>query len=256
MEMPVRQSCFSFEVISREGTGPGSLEGFSLATMKIRLLAMLALLAVPAAALEPNPRPDPERFAGEIAAFAKGEPETGGIVFAGSSSIRRWTSLKEDFEGLPVINRGFGGSVANDLIVHFETVIARHAPKLLVIYTGGNDIALNIPVDEALADYVKFLTIMRVRFPKTPVILTSVKIAPQRAAQIAQVHELNQRLGDWAADKEWLRFVDCTSYLADEKGMPNVDYFIEDMIHLNAEGYARWREILDPVLREEWQKVK
>ncbi len=34
----------------------------------------------------------------------------GGMVFYGSSSIRLWTTLAEDFSGLPVINLGFGGS--------------------------------------------------------------------------------------------------------------------------------------------------
>jgi hypothetical protein len=38
-------------------------------------------------------------------------PPKGGIIFTGSSSIRMWTSLKEDFPGLPVLNRGFGGSM-------------------------------------------------------------------------------------------------------------------------------------------------
>jgi lysophospholipase L1-like esterase len=28
------------------------------------------------------------------------------------------------------------------------------------------------------------------------------------------------------------------------------------VFHLNAVGYARWQAILDPVLREEWERVK
>lgn len=226
--------------------------------MKFLRLAFVgvALAACPVFGQEATPRPDPARFAGEISAFAKEVPETGGIVFVGSSSIRRWASLREDFKGLPVINRGFGGSVANDLIVHFENVVARHEPKLLVTYTGGNDLALQLSVDEAFDDYVRFLSITHERFPKTPVILTSVKIAPMRANQVARVHELNQRLEKWAVDRKWVRFVDCTRYLADGDGAPKVDYFVGDLIHLNAAGYARWREILEPVVREEWEKVK
>ena len=45
-------------------------------------------------AAEPSLRPNPARFAGEIAAFEKQEPEKGGIVFTGSSSIRLWSHLK------------------------------------------------------------------------------------------------------------------------------------------------------------------
>ena len=57
---------------------------------------LLALL-VSTSLLADTPRPKPERFAKEIAAFAKQEPEKGGIVFTGSSSIRLWTKLKKDF---------------------------------------------------------------------------------------------------------------------------------------------------------------
>jgi lysophospholipase L1-like esterase len=208
------------------------------------------------AATAPTPRPNPERFAGEITAFTLQEPEKGGIVFTGSSSIRLWAHLKEDFPGLPVLNRGFGGCISNDMIVYFDTIVARHEPKLLVTYCGGNDIQEKLTVQEAFDDYTKFLTLTHERLPKTRVVLTSVKIAPRRAHQIPQVRELNQRLEAWSAGKDWLRFLDCTTYLADSTDQPNPAYFVEDKLHLNAEGYAKWQAILDPVLREEWEKVK
>jgi lysophospholipase L1-like esterase len=206
--------------------------------------------------LEPTPRPDPARFAGEIAAFAKQEPEKGGIVFTGSSSIRLWKSLKEDFPGLPIVNRGFGGAVSNDLVVYFDTVVARHEPKLIVAYCGGNDLAKNLTVQEAFDDFTRFLSMTHERFPKARVILNSVKIAPKRVLQIPQVTELNERLEIWAASRDWLRYLDSTSYLADSQVQPIPSYFGPDKLHLSAEGYAKWQVILDPVLREEWGKVK
>jgi len=72
----------------------------------------------------PVPRPDPARFASEIDAFAKQNPGRGGIVFTGSSSIRLWANLKEDFPDLPVTNRGFGDCISNDL-----TASARNGPR-------------------------------------------------------------------------------------------------------------------------------
>jgi lysophospholipase L1-like esterase len=217
---------------------------------------LAACLISSAAAQIPTPRPNPARFIGEITAFAKQEPEKGGIVFTGSSSIRLWPRLKEEFPGLPVVNRGFGGSVANDLIVYFETLITRHEPKLIVTYTGGNDLNEKLSVEESLADYTTFLTMVHDRFPQTRVILTSVKISPNRALQIPSAHALNRQLQDWCAGKDWLRFLDCTSYLADAAGQPIPGYYVGDRLHLSAEGYAKWKTILDPVLREEWEKVK
>jgi len=222
----------------------------------LRSLLVISICTHWALALEPTPRPDPKRFASEIAAFADQDPEIGGIVFTGSSNIRLWPHLKEDFPGLPVINRGFGGCLANDLIVYFQTVVARHEPKLIVTYAGGNDLEEKLTIQEVCDDYTKFLMMTHERLPKARIILNSVKIAPRRVLQIPQVDELNQRLKAWAAGKDWLRFLDSSSYLADSLHQPIPAYFGDDHLHLTTAGYAKWQAILDPVLREEWEKVK
>ena len=222
--------------------------------MKSGLLFLF--LASTLLAADPTPQPNPARFAKAMAEFAAERPEQGGIVFTGSSSVRLWTNLKQDFPDLPVLNRGFGGSVANDLSVHFETAVARHAPKLLVTYTGSNDLNAKLTPDEAFADYTAFLDTFHARFPKSRVILTSVKIGERREAQIPLVHELNRKLKAWTEDKDWVRYLDCDSYLADENGRPIRKYYRDDLLHLSDEGYVEWKKVLEPVLREEWAKVK
>ncbi|TDU71375.1 lysophospholipase L1-like esterase [Prosthecobacter fusiformis] len=206
-------------------------------------------------ALEPTPRPNPERFSKEIAAFSAQPAQSGGIVFTGSSSIRLWKTLEKDFANLPVLNRGFGGSVANDLVVHFDTLVARHEPKLIVTYTGSNDINAGLTVEETLSDYTRFLNKVHEQLPEARVIITSVKIGEKRITQIPQVHEVNRQLKMWAEDHDWARYVDCTSYLADEKGHPIRIYYAKDLLHLSPEGYVEWTKILDPILREEWARV-
>lgn len=224
--------------------------------MKLAFILPLLFITTSLSALAPTPRPNPERFAKEITAFAEQPAEKGGIVFTGSSSIRLWKTLKQDFPGLPVLNRGFGGSVANDLSVHFDTLVTRHEPKILVTYTGSNDINAKLTVAEALADYTRFLDKVHETLPKTKIILTSVKIGEKRLAQIPQVLELNRKLEAWAEGKAWVRYVDCTSYLADAKGHPIRQYYVKDLLHLSPEGYAEWTKVLKPVLEEEWAKVK
>ncbi len=219
------------------------------------ILFALSALSAQFSSAQSTPRPKPERFAKDIAAFAKQEAAKGGIVFTGSSSNRRWTTLTNDFPGLPVLNRGFGGSVANDLIVYADTVVLRHEPKILVTYTGSNDLNAKLTTQEALEDYTKFLNLVHEKLPQTKVILTSVKIAQKRVTQIPQVHELNRLLESWAKDKPWVRYVDSTSYLADEKGQPIREYYVDDLLHLSPKGYAKWTAILTPILREEWAKV-
>ena len=61
------------------------------------------------------------------------------ILFAGSSSIRLWSTLKEDVAPYPVIQRGFGGSKFSDLAVFAERIIYPHQFRALVIFEA-NDI--------------------------------------------------------------------------------------------------------------------
>ena len=71
--------------------------------------------------------PDPKRFSNEIesqlkeAPFKKSDREL--IVFTGSSSIRFWMNLKDDFIEYDVLNRGFGGSIFSDLNFFIEDLV-------------------------------------------------------------------------------------------------------------------------------------
>ena len=55
----------------------------------------------------------PEKWKAEIDQFTAADavqpPPAQAVLFIGSSSIRKWTSLARDFPDVRVINRGFGG---------------------------------------------------------------------------------------------------------------------------------------------------
>ncbi|MEZ0276167.1 MAG: GDSL-type esterase/lipase family protein [Roseimicrobium sp.] len=206
-------------------------------------------------------RPDPAKYAKDIAKFDEEEtsgtpPPRGGIVFTGSSSVRMWKNLKSDFPDLPVLNRGFGGSVANDLIFYFDKVVLRYQPKLLVVYTGSNDINAKLTVDEAFADYTKFLTLVHEKLPETRVVVNAVKYSEKRLDQMEKVTLLNGKLEAWCKEQPWIRWIDTASHLLDKDGKPRTaEIYLKDKLHLNEKGYAEWKAILDPALREEWAKV-
>ena len=74
-----------------------------------------------------------DRHESEIRAFETADrarmPAPGGIVFTGSSSIRMWRSLVADFAGLPVLNRGFGGSTLPEVNHYFSRVVTPYRPR-------------------------------------------------------------------------------------------------------------------------------
>src|SRR4051812_19049654 len=87
---------------------------------------------------------DSTKWEKEIAAFetsdTKQAPAKGGIVFVGSSSIRMWKSLAQDFPQHNVLNRGFGGSEIADSTFFADRIIFPYEPRMVVLYAGGNDI--------------------------------------------------------------------------------------------------------------------
>lgn len=204
-------------------------------------------------------RPNPERFASAIAAFdredAESPPARGGIVFTGSSSVRFW-KVQEAFPDLPVLNRGFGGSVANDLIVYAEKVVFRYQPKVLLVYTGSNDIHGKLTPQEAFEDYTRFLGVVHSKLPQTKIIICSVKVAPVRVTEMGSVQQLNALLEPWTKDKPWITWIESTKYLIGEDGKPIDALFrSSDHLHLNDEGYAKWNAIVSPVLHRVWAEA-
>lgn len=62
------------------------------------------------------------------------------ILFAGSSSIKLWSTLAEDMSPYPVIQRGFGGSRLSDLAVYAERIFKPHPCRAIVLFVA-NDIS-------------------------------------------------------------------------------------------------------------------
>ena len=101
--------------------------------------------AIDAGAPLQTPAPTAPRFDAAIADFEKADkaaiPPRCATLFVGSSTVRRWVSLKEDFPTRTVINRGFGGSTAWEVDAYFAHIVPPYHPKEIVYYAGDNDLS-------------------------------------------------------------------------------------------------------------------
>ena len=57
-------------------------------------------------------------------------------LFYGSSSIRLWDNLDNDFAEYKPLNMGFGGSTLAACIVYFERLMVGLNPDIFVLYAG------------------------------------------------------------------------------------------------------------------------
>ena len=111
-----------------------------------------------------------KRWEKEIAAIEKRQltanPPKGGIVFAGSSTIRLW-NLDKSFPEWKPINSGFGGSEIRDSTQFAERIITKHEPRAIVMYAGDNDINSRRTPEQVAEDFRAFVAVVSSpRWPK------------------------------------------------------------------------------------------
>jgi lysophospholipase L1-like esterase len=192
-----------------------------------------------------------DRWAKEMAAFEeqdrKSPPAPGGIVFVGSSSIRLW-DLARAFPGLPVLNRGFGGSQIVDSVAHVDLLVIKHKPKTVVFYAGDNDIAGGKTPDAVLADYKAFVERVRRALPDTRIVFIGIKPSIQRWALIDKVRQANALVRKFAAGDNRLGFVDVDGPMLGWDEAPRKDLLIEDGLHLTPKGYELWTVLVRPFI--------
>src|SRR4051812_38906459 len=110
----------------------------------------------------------------EIAAFEAMDhtnpPPKNGLVFIGSSTVRMWKSLAQDFPEQRVINRGFGGSEIVDSTHFAERVIFPYAPRMVFLRAGGNDLWAGKSAEQVFADYKEFVAKMQAQLPEAEIV--------------------------------------------------------------------------------------
>lgn len=217
-------------------------------TARRLLLPLLAALLVTASV-----RATPDKWAADIGKFTAADatqpPPPGAVVFVGSSSIRFWTTLAEDFPGITTINRGFGGSELADSAFYADRIVIPCRPRLVAVYAGENDLWDGKSPETVLVDFRAFRTKVHAALPQSKILYLSIKESPSRARIREQVRHANRLIAaDCAADPR-CQFVDVATPLLDAAGGCRPELFREDQLHMRPSGYAIWTKILAPYLK-------
>lgn len=176
------------------------------------------------------------------------EPMVGGVLFTGSSTIRLW-NLDHSFGNLRTLNRGFGGSLFQDIVRHAKAIVGPHQPDCIVVYSGDNDIASGLSPEQTAADGLNAIRELRSCAPRARIILLGIKPSPARWHYYPTMQQANQLMEMGIQELDRVSFVDLGLILMDEAGMPNPKFFVEDFLHLNTLGYELWSTALLKLLR-------
>ena len=193
------------------------------------------------------------RWQKDILAFAKKDaekaPPENPIVFTGSSSIVKWKSLAEDFPGLPVMNRGFGGSEVFDSFNYAHLTVIKYKPRQVVMYAGGNDINAGKTPQRVFADFKVFVAKVHAALPECRICYISNAPNPKRWSLIDQMKEASRLVEEYTKTDKRLQFINVYPHMLGADGKPKPDIFVEDQLHMNPKGYVIWKAVVGPYLK-------
>ena len=222
---------------------------------RIPALIALSILCFTSLASKAEPAPAPPgKWEKEISAFEVSEATTpvpkNAVVFVGSSSIRKWTSLATDFPRHQVINRGFGGSLLSDSVAFVDRLVLKHEPRLIVVYAGGNDINADKTPEEVFSSFKAFVGKVREKQPNTPIAYISIAGNPKRWSQVEKVIQANALIEAYTKTNPALLFIDVFHPMLGPDCLPKPGIFISDNLHMNENGYKLWAGIVAAYLPE------
>jgi hypothetical protein len=209
---------------------------------KLLLLILVAVLTPPLRSDDKSVSAHPsQKWEKNIAAFEeadkKSPPPKGGIEFIGASGITKWTTLKEDFPGLPVFNRGFGGSQIEDATYFADRIVIPYKPKTIVFQSGGNDINAGKSPDKVAKDFEAFVAKVRAALPDVRILFIEQAPSSKRWEQREKLQQLNKLVKDFIAKDKNLGFIPMWNEFIGSDGKPNDSLYVEDKLHNNAAGY-------------------
>jgi lysophospholipase L1-like esterase len=215
--------------------------------MRRLLLTALALLSASLA------QATPDKWTADIKKFEAADktnpPPAHSVVFVGSSSIVKWTSLKADFPGIPVINRGFGGSELADSVFYADRIVIPYRPRTVVLYAGDNDLKSGKSPEKVFADFKAFVAKVHAGLPQTRIVYIAIKPSPSRWNIHDKIMAANALIAAECQRDPLLAFADVYSAMLDAQGQPRPELFVADKLHMNPKGYALWTPVVGPLIR-------
>ena len=170
-------------------------------------------------------------------------------VFTGSSSVRLWTSLSDDFPELTILNTGFGGSTFAELFHYRHELIGQYTPDMVIIYEGDNDVTGSNTVDEIFDKAQELYSYLAQELPETKVYILAAKPSPLRWNLKPLYDALNIHFADFAVENDQFTYIDIWNPMLGENGKPMPSIFLSDSLHMNKAGYLIWKQTIAPFLQ-------
>lgn len=162
-------------------------------------------------------------------------------------SLTDGAEWREMFPQQDIVNRGIDSDTTDGVLARLDDIVAAK-PAQAFVMIGINDFADARRTVEAVFDNYRAIVSRLERggakvFVQSTLPCNEAKGAWKSCASISgKIRQLNTRLATLASAK--VTFIDLTAVLADRGELKNE--FTIDGVHLNGEGYRRWRDAIAP----------
>lgn len=212
------------------------------------------------------------KYENSIKEFEAKPLEKGKILCYGSSTFTRWKKEKwgnqniEDVilgkDGSKVmLNHGFGGCTAEELLYYYPRAVRPYEPKALFICIGANDRAFGYSNKEIMAYITKVFDYARADFKDIKFALCDnrplYKGVGNAPAYYKRLYDFNDMCKQYCLEHSDCILVEHSSspmFFDDgfkgDYSKVRKDIFIEDKVHLTPEGYIQYADFVREQIKE------
>lgn len=186
---------------------------------KVFPAVLLAILLAACSARKAEPLPP-----GTVV-LALGDSITAGY---GLAPEQAWPALLAEKTGWKIVNGGISGDKTNDALARLPALLDEHAPKLVLVTLGGNDMLRKLPEEQTRANLARILELVRGRNAQ-PVLLATPK--PSIAGVVFQNLSPPPFYAEIAKERKVPLIADAIAEVLSDPGLKL------DQLHPNAEGH-------------------
>lgn len=163
------------------------------------------------------------------------------IVVVGGRGVKLWQNLEELLAPRPVLMRGLGDAIVEDITANYTRLIGYYQPDTIVLLPANSEFYLrdNKSAEELVAA-IRALVKLDGSYHITRrfYVFTPVKTI-LRPQDHATIDEAARRLKDWANRETRVAILDANPLLSGPDGKPAAYYYRSDGVNLNEHGYLR-----------------
>ncbi len=196
----------------------------------------------------------PTAWEEEMRAYTRADQRTAlpnqPVLIVGGREVKLWQGLPELLAPQPVLMRGLGSAIVEDVTYYYDRLIGFYRPATLVLLPGNSEFHLRDEKDApALVAAIQALEKKDRRLHEDGRLIVFVPVkTPFYSQDFATIDQAAASLRAWAASRPRVTVLDPNPLLQELDGTPSGRYFRPGGRHLNSAGYGRLGLLLQDAL--------